>query len=52
MSYMVNYLKVIVQYINRCLLKAQLKHVIGLLAGSFLFEHSHSSVVALAAKKA
>ena len=47
-----NYLKVVVQYVNRCLLKAQLKDVIGLLAGAFLLEYSHSSVIALAAEKA
>ena len=49
---MLYYLKVVVEYINRCLLKAQIKDVIGLLAGAFLLEYSHSSVVALAAEKA
>ena len=52
MSYVANYLKVVVEYVNRCLLKAQLKDVVGLLAGAFLLEYSHSSVVALAADKA
>lgn len=43
------YLKVVVEYFNRRLLKSQFKDVVRLLAGAPLLEYSHSSVIALAA---
>ena len=49
MSQAAHYLKVVVEYINGCLLETQVKDVIGLLVQAFLLEYGHSSVIALAA---